>query len=185
MPRFQIAGTKRNTLPAFEAKALEQGGDTGYGKAGRGYLSKVTKAVSEALKEIPDDANLTIAGDISTAGQRLSIQLEIYANHPEIEVVGERYGEPEVSQPAGVGARMNETAGEDTAEVVASNPSPDKGTDVRRTAPDTPVVSGAPASEGPGGTAPSLVTDTSKSVDGATSEPTGRGIGEFTGRTER
>lgn len=183
MPRFQIAGTKRNTLPAFEAKALEQGGDQGYGKAGRGYLSQVNKVVQEALKDLPDDANLSIAGDVNTTGGRLSIQLEIYANHPDIDAVGVRYSEPEVHQPAGVGARANETVGEDDGETIKSNPSPDRAdgdTGVRTTA-DRTTVSGAPASEGPGGTAPSLTTDTSKSVGGASSDA---GIGRFTGRTE-
>lgn len=172
MPRFQIGGTKRNTLSAFEAKALEQGGDSGYSKAGRGYLSKIVKSVQDALKDVPDDANLTVVGNVDTTGSRLTIQLEIYANHPDLESVGERYGEPNVGEGARPSAEPEKLA--DTGENKVAS---------AKTTPST-VTSGAPATEGPEGSASIAARGTEGGFEGATSPPSAAadsGIGRFTG----
>lgn len=172
MPRFQISGQKRNSLRQFEARALEQGGDNGYNAAGRNYLTKFAKSVQEALKDVSDDANLTIAGSVDQSGPSLDIVIEIHANHPSLAAVPDAslYTEPTaVHNPDGSRGVHPNADTRDQELVNASKKQAGQG--VGRSTSETQQVSGAPASPTDGGFP---ARGTESGFSGAHPQPTGR-----------
>lgn len=169
MPRFQIAGQKRNTLPQFESKVVQQGGDNGYDEASRGVVKGLAEKVKDVLKGVPDDANLSIAGSIERSGTALDVVLEIHANHPSMgNDLAQFYKEPDgVHNPDGSRGIHENADKRDEEKVEESKRLAERGA-TARTPTETPVVSGAPASPASGGFP---ARGTENGFEGASSPP--------------